>query len=96
MYHKIHSVSGQRILAACDKELVGKNLKEKEVDFFVSPGFYKGELIGGEELKKLLRESDSANLVGEKAVGIALSEGIVFEEDVIRIKNVPHVQIYKV
>ncbi|MBU1120789.1 DUF424 family protein, partial [Candidatus Micrarchaeota archaeon] len=96
LYHKIHSISGQTILAVCDKELVGKSLKEKGVNFFVSPSFYKGELIGEEGLKKLLRESDSANLIGEKAVGIALREGIVLEEDVIRIKNVPHVQIYKV
>jgi hypothetical protein len=36
------------------------------------------------------------NLVGNKAVGIALAENLVSEESVMEIAGVKHVQIFKI
>jgi len=96
LYHKIHSIQGQTVLAACDKKLVGRTLKKGKINFFVSPNFYKGALIEAKELEQLLQECSSANLVGEKTVGIALKLGLASEKEVIRINNIPHIQVYKV
>ena len=44
----------------------------------------------------MIHEFSNINLVGEKSVGVAISEKIASERNVIRIKNVPHVQIFTI
>ncbi|MDP2976242.1 MAG: DUF424 family protein, partial [Anaerolineales bacterium] len=82
------------MLACCDRELVGKNLKFGKVNFSVSEHFYKGEPVEEKRLAELLREFDSINLVGKKAVNVALKSGIVDKKSIIKIGAVPHVQIF--
>ena len=83
-------------MAVCDKELCGKTLKGPEAEFIVSNGFYNGEPISVEELKSKLHEFGSINIVGNRAVQVALDEGIVSEENVIKIAKVKHVQVFKI
>lgn len=71
-------------------------LEEKDIHFEVRESFYKGGEIDPKKLKKLMNEFDNINIVGEKAVGVAISGNFVAEENVIRIKKVPHVQIFKI
>lgn len=80
-------------MAVCDKELSGKVL-DSSIGFEVKPEFYGTELISEEELKKKIKEADSANLVGKKCVSAALKQQIVQKENVIKINDVPHIQIY--
>lgn len=96
MYHKLHSAEGQTILACCDKELIGKTLKRGNIAFTVKEGFYKGLETSEQELKKLLREADSINLLGEKAVGIAIGEGFIKKEEIIMFGSIPHAIIFKI
>ena len=49
-----------------------------------------------EELRSKLHEFGIINIVGNKAVQIALDEGIVLDENVIEIAKVKHVQIFKI
>jgi hypothetical protein len=84
------------VLACADEEVLGKTLEEGRISFKVSERFYKERKVSRQELKKLLRQADNINLVGEKAVGVALEEGYIKEADVIRVKGVPHAQIFKV
>jgi len=96
IYCKVHFSQGTRVLAVCDKALCGKTLKEKGIEFIVSESFYKGEEITVEELKEKLQEFGNVNIVGNKAVGIALQEKLVGKESVIEIAGEKHVQIFKI
>lgn len=96
IYSKLHVVGRDSVLAVCDRELVGKVLEEGKMRFKVEENFYKGELIDGKRLKQLLKEEGNINIVGERAVKVALGEGLINENDVIRIKGTPHVQIFRI
>ena len=98
MYMKIHETREGRIVAACDKELIGKVLDDGKIhlDLKLSKSFYVGELTTKEELKKALENSVSANLVGKNTVSVALEGGFAQESDVIYINTTPHIQIYKI
>ena len=96
IYFKVHESQNRKVLAVCDKELVGKILEENHFHFDIKESFYKGKEITSDELKKMIHEFDSINLVGEKAVGVAISEKIASEKNVIIIKNIPHVQIFTI
>ena len=97
MYLKIHETPRGKIIACCDKELIGKVLTggKKILDLEKYKSFYAGELVDEEKLEKALKNFASVNLIGEKCVGVAKKLDLVTEDDIVELSNVPHVQIYK-
>lgn len=95
MYGKLHEAHGGKVLAACDKALLGKAIEHGELCLEAGSEFYGDVEISEKQLAELLREADSANLLGEKAVGVAVAKGFVGERDVVHIGDVPHIQIFK-
>lgn len=88
----------EKIVAVCDSELIGKILKEGELVLNLEKyaNFYKGDEVDEKKVTQELLTATSANLVGEKATGIAKKLKLVKDSEVMRIQNIPHVQIYKV
>ena len=97
MYLKIHETKQGRIVAACDRELIGKVLDDGKIhlDLDRSRSFYMGKPATAEELKEALGNFVSANLVGKNTVNVAIDGGFAQETDVIYINATPHIQIYK-
>jgi len=98
MYMKIHQTPKGRIVACCDKELIGKQLKEDNtfLDLEKHKSFYQGELVGEEALERALKSFSSVNLIGERCVKVAKKMDLVTEEHIVKIGDVPHVQIYNI
>ena len=96
MYAKRYTVKNEVVVAVCDKELIGKVLREGELvlDLKKYSSFYVGELATPESVLALLTEATSINLVGEKAVGLAVKKGLAKKRDAKKIGGVPHLQIY--
>ncbi len=82
----------ERLVAACDEELVGKTLSEGEVELHVDPRFYEGTLIDEEGLSAHLRQCTVANLVGKRVVELAIEMGMIDPGNVLDIDGVPHAQ----
>ena len=97
MYIKIHETKHGRIVAACDKQLLGKVLEEGDIrlDLAAHRNFYEGVLADSNALKNELKRFTSANLVGEKAVKAALELELADESAVIYINDIPHIQLYR-
>ncbi|MEW6748540.1 MAG: DUF424 family protein [Candidatus Micrarchaeota archaeon] len=97
MYLKIHQSQRGRIVAVCDEGLVGKVLTDEdvEIDLEMYRGFYVGEKATEQEVKDALKRFDSANLVGKGAVEAALALGLAERRDVMYIKKIPYMQIYR-
>lgn len=82
----------ERLVAACDTEVLGRHLREGKLHLEVSPQFYDGFEASLEELELALRNATVANFVGEKVVARAIELGYVAKENVLRIEGVPHAQ----
>lgn len=95
MVAKKYRTEREFLVAVCDKELLGKTLKEGEFSFHVSPEFYGGEEISEEELRELLTDATIANLIGERCVSLAIKMGFIDEEMVLFIEGVPHAQMVR-
>ena len=89
---KIHTKEGERLLAACDAELLGTEHREGVMRLRVSEIFYGGETITEETLAERMRSVTIMNLVGERSVGVALKLGYVSEDAVITIGGTKHAQ----
>ena len=93
MIVKVHKTQeGKKIVAVCDEELIGKKLKEKNIQLDLSSEFYNGEKKSEEDILKLFDEAYIVNLVGENAVNLGKKAGIVLEENVLYVHKIPHVQ----
>ena len=98
MYMRIHETPKGRIVAACDKDLLGKVVEEGNaiLDLKTHKEFYAGDLADEARLKGELARFSSANLVGKKAVDVALELELVDENAIIYINKVPHIQLYRI
>lgn len=82
----------ERLVAACDEDVLGQRFAEGKLRLEVDPAFYDGFQATEEALEAHLRTCTIANLVGERVVGLAIRLGFVAQENVIRIQGVPHAQ----
>lgn len=82
------------VVAICDKELIGKKFEEKESKLEIKEKFYKGQVKNAQETKEIIRnmkaEDATFNIVGEKAVQVALEEEIIRPEGIKTISGVPY------
>ncbi|NCN87175.1 DUF424 family protein [archaeon] len=87
----------RKIIAIADAELIGKTFSEGNKQLDIKESFYKGDIKPIEEIKELiifgLKEDATFNLVGEKTINLALEMGIINEESVGKIENIPYAMI---
>ena len=92
MYIKIHEAY-RTIVALADADIIGQTFEEGIKQIEVKESFFKGNLQTKEELLTILRNLDNEdatfNIVGEKAVATAIEAGIISENGVMKIDNVP-------
>lgn len=91
---KVHqNREGQKILALCDKELLGQKFEEGNRQLDLTSSFYQGEEKSEEEIKELLKDAYIINLVGEESLKLMEKLNLIDKEHIIRIKNIPHAEI---
>jgi len=91
---RIYHVRGEVMVAACDRELLGKKFEEGELTLDVRESFYYESFVTEQTFINSMKIATIANLVGERVVALAIREGFVEEEGVIKIKGVPHAQMF--
>jgi hypothetical protein len=83
------------LVAVCDKDLIGKTLKDGKIRLEVKKEFYGDKLTSPDEAAKALSEADTGNIVGKKSVKIAIERNLVDPSAVIHIAGIPHVHIIR-
>lgn len=83
-----------KVVSLCDADLLGKTFEEGERQLVVSEKFYKGEEKDEEEMACILKEAKNVNIVGKKAVGLALKAKVVAKEGILEIQGVPMAQVF--
>ena len=95
VYLSIKKMGQNVLLAVCDRDLLGKTLREGKIVFHIKNEFYNGRKATVEEAVGLINNSTIVNLVGKCCVEKAISEGYVHPEAVLKIEGIPHAQIVK-
>ena len=89
---KVHE-SYRIVVAVCDQLVFGLKLVDGERVLDVSGEFFNGKIMNvaeaREEIVRLAAEDATFNFVGEESVGIAKELGLVVDEGVMRIEDVP-------
>ncbi|TGC11408.1 DUF424 domain-containing protein [Methanolobus halotolerans] len=96
MYLKIHRSGGSVIVALCDREILGKTLKEGDISVTISEEFYKGDPVSEEEARDVLSRAGNINIFGDRSVSCAIDCGIVNKNNVKFIDGVAHAQVFRI
>ncbi|MDP2796273.1 MAG: DUF424 domain-containing protein [Methanoregula sp.] len=97
MFLKIHHFPGSAdVVAVCDRELLNTTISHEKLTVTVHDLFYGTTPASEEEVRSALEKAGNINLIGERAVNVAISMGLVSNSDCIMIGKVPHTQIYRV
>jgi len=98
MFLKIHRSPGSGdVVAVCDRELINRTISNETVTVTASvmEAFYGNSPATADEVRAALKRTGNANLMGERAVSIAISMGLLTHSECIMIDTVPHAQIYQ-
>jgi uncharacterized protein len=96
MYLKIHrTCDGSSVVAICDRELLDRKLRHGETELHVSEHFYGTTPADEAEVSKALSEADNVNIIGERAITIAVNLGLVERSRCLIIEGIPHAQIIR-
>lgn len=93
IFCRIHTHEKERILAACDEEIIGMTFRGNDIKITVSETFYRGECISEDIFVERTKSVTIMNLVGNRVVERAIKEGLVSEDNVIEIGEVKHAQV---
>jgi hypothetical protein len=89
---KVHQ-SYRTVVALCDSSLIGKRLEEGKRELHVRESFFKEKEIDFDQAVKLIsiqaREDATFNIVGHDAIKAALEAGLIDNESIATIQNVP-------
>lgn len=83
------------LVAVCDRDVLGETFAEGEVSLTVTEEFYGGDPVDEETVAESLARADVANIVGVRAVELAVREGFVDEAHVLEIGEVRHAQVLR-
>ncbi|MFB6131349.1 MAG: DUF424 domain-containing protein [Salinigranum sp.] len=84
------------LVSVCDPECLGETYRDGEVSLDVTEDFYGGDeaqVVDQQAVVDSLARAAVANIVGERAVGVAVEAGIVDEERVLHIDGTQHAQL---
>jgi uncharacterized protein len=92
---RVHRVRAEVVVAACDAELIGRELPvgERGRTVTVSSQFYGERKVSREELVFALARATIANLLGDRVLRLAVEEGYVAPGTAGELGGVPHAQI---
>lgn len=83
------------LVSVCDRDILGETFENGDVSLTVKEDFYDGERVDEETVIDSLSRAAVANIVGRKAVGVAIEHGFVAEGNVLEIGETEHAQFLR-
>lgn len=78
------------MVAVCDRDLIGRHLKNDVCEITVNASFYQGEEADEEIVTDLLYKATTANIIGKKSIECAVKCGLIDPNAIIYFEDVPH------
>ena len=95
VFLRVFRDSEHKLVAACDRSILGKVFREGKLKLEVKTEFYRGELASVDEALREIDSADIANLAGNGIVEAALSSGLVDPSAILHVSGISHVQIVR-
>ena len=97
MAFAVRSVNYQnnRMLNICDVDLVGRIVKQSDLEINISQSYYADRIVEEQEAETLLKNSSIINMVGRQTIDLSIRIGIGSAKGVKEIEGVPFLLVFK-
>ena len=89
--YKIHKSGSDKLLAVCDRDILGKDFENTENNISINPEFYHEEFADASSIINKMRDATMINVIGKNAVDLIVKNNLAKKEDVIDICGLQHV-----
>ena len=86
-FMKVIEQAGEKLVAACDKEIIDVELLSNGVKIKATSQFYGKELVTEKEFLDAIQGCTSANVIGTKIVKLLVDNRTVLEESALWMSN---------
>ncbi len=83
------------MLNICDAELVGKTLRQSDLEIRITKSYYEDRIVDEREAESLLRNSSIINMAGKKTIDLSIKLGIGSAKGVKEIEGIPFLIVFK-
>jgi hypothetical protein len=83
------------MLNICDVELVGKTVRQSDLEITITKSYYGDRIVDEKEAKSLLQTSSIINMVGKKTIDLSIKMGIGSAKGVKEIEGIPFLIVFK-
>jgi len=84
------------MVAVCDDDVLGETFENGEVSLTVEESFYGGDEADEGEVVDSLSRANIANIVGARAVEVAIEAGIIDGDHVLEVGETRHAQLVRI
>ena len=84
-----------RMLNICDAELVGKTLRQSDLEIRITKSYYEDRIVDEKEAESLLRISSIINMAGKKTIDLSIKMGIGSAKGVKEVEGIPFLIVFK-
>jgi len=86
------------LVSVCDDDCVGETYDHHAGSLEVREEFYADDAVEADDdaVVDSLRRATTANIVGDRAVGVAVEAGVVDENHVLELDGTRHAQVVRV
>ena len=92
---RVVNQQNNRMLNMCDAELVGRTLKQSDLEVKISKSYYGDRIVDENEAESLLRTSSIINMAGRKTIDLSIKIGVGTVKGVKEIEGVPFLIIFR-
>ncbi|MXV62885.1 DUF424 family protein [Natronorubrum sp. JWXQ-INN-674] len=83
------------LVAVCDEDVLGETFESDDISLTVTEDFYGGDEADENAVIESLSRATVANLVGRRAVELAVDEGFIDEGNVLEVGSTLHAQLLR-
>ena len=86
-YIKIISQQAERLVAACDKEIINVSLLSRGIKVRATNKFYGEELVTENELIEEIKKCTQANVIGNNVIELLVRNRFIHKEAILWLDN---------
>lgn len=86
---------GKKIVNVCDKDLLGKTVKEGKIEMNISSNYFDGELVSLDTAIQIIKSSNMINLAGNKIIFEVINAKLACEDAIKKVGGIPFLMIFK-
>lgn len=83
------------MLNICDAELVGRVVRQSDLEVNISKSYYGDRIVDEQEAELLLRNSSIINMVGRQTIDLSIRIGVGSAKGVKEIEGIPFLIVFK-